>query len=205
MRLVSVAAVAGHCSLTYDLGMKTKKLPHILAEKLVVQSRIFTVQAQHLQFSNGAQVHYERLVGRQDGAVLIVPMLDNETLLLIREYSAGVGRYELGFPKGRIDPGENWLDAASRECQEEIGYRPLQIDYLDSVTLAAGYMGHRTHLVLARGLLVDPSAEGDEPEPLDVVPWPVDQWQELLAHPDFSEGRAYAALFLVLQKLGKVR
>jgi ADP-ribose diphosphatase len=184
--------------------MKSKKLPDILAEKLVLQSRIFTVQAQHLEFSNGTQVHYERLLGHQDGAVLIVPMLDDDTLLLIREYSAGVGRYELGFPKGKIDPGERWLEAATRECQEEIGYRPLQMDYLDCVTLAAGYMDHRTHLVLARGLVEDNSADGDEPEPLDVIPWRLDQWHELISHPDFSEGRAYAALFLTLKTLGKL-
>lgn len=189
--------------MTYDLFMNSKKRPSILAENIVMQSRIFTVQAQHLEFSNGVQVHYERLMGHQDGAVLIVPMLDDETLLLIREYSAGVGRYELGFPKGKIDPGETWLEAGTRECIEEIGFRPLQLDYLDQVTLAAGYMNHHTHLVLARGLVAD-SAEGDEPEPLEVVHWRLDDWPKLLAHPDFSEGRAYAALFLMLQKLGRL-
>ncbi|MBE0494165.1 MAG: ADP compounds hydrolase NudE [Thiomicrospira sp.] len=183
--------------------MNPKKRPSILAENIVTQSRIFTVQAQHLEFSNGVQVHYERLLGHQDGAVLIVPMLDDDTLLLIREYSAGVGRYELGFPKGKIDPGETWLEASTRECVEEIGFRPRQLDYLDQVTLAAGYMDHHTHLVLARGLVED-SAEGDEPEPLEVVSWPLDDWPKLLLDPDFSEGRAYAALFLMLQKLGRL-
>lgn len=190
-------------AMSYDSSMKSKKLPHILAENIILQSRIFTVQAQHLEFSNGTQVQYERLLGHQDGAVLIVPMLDDDTLLLIREYSAGVGRYELGFPKGKIDAGESWLEASGRECMEEVGFRPQQLDYLDTVTLAAGYMNHHTHLVLASDL-VPQQAEGDEPEPLEVVEWKLDNWAELVAHPDFSEGRAYAALFLTLKKLGKL-
>ncbi|WFE68233.1 ADP compounds hydrolase NudE [Thiomicrospira sp. R3] len=183
--------------------MENKKLPDILAENIVVKSRIFTVQGQKLQFPNGTQVDYERLVSHPDGAVLIVPMLDDDTLLLIREYSAGVGRYELGFPKGKIDPGETWLEACERECIEEIGYKPLRIDYLDKVSLAAGYMDHHTHLVWVQDL-VPAQGEGDEPEPLEVVPWKLSDWPSLLHQPAFSEGRAYAALFLTLQKLGRI-
>jgi len=127
-------------------------------------------------------------------------MLDADTMLLIREFGGGVGRYELGFPKGKIDEGETWLEASIRESQEEIGQRPQQVKLLDSVTLAAGYMSHCTHIVLATGLTPQ-QAEGDEPEPLEIVPWKVRDWPALIAHPDFSEGRAYAALMLLLKEL----
>ena len=65
---------------------------------------------------------YERLHSRGHGAVMVPPMLDADTVLLIREYAAGVHRYELGLPKGRIDAGETLLDAANRELKEEAGY-----------------------------------------------------------------------------------
>jgi len=174
--------------------------PIILSEEIVAQSRLFTVQSQSLEFSNGTQVVYERLLGNPNGAVLIIPMLDDETMLLIREFGGGVGRYELGFPKGKIDPGETWREASIRESQEEVGYKPSNVQLLDSVSLAAGYMTHHTHIVMATGLTPQ-DAEGDEPEPLEVVPWKVRDWRKLLAHPDFSEGRAYAALILMLKEL----
>lgn len=190
--------------MSYDLRMNSKKLPLILDQKQVAKSKIFCVEGVELEFSNGVEAYYERLVGSGRGAVLIIPMLDAQTFLLIREYSCGVGRYELGFPKGKIDAGETWLEAAPRECIEEIAYRPAKVELLDSVTMSASYMQDRTFIVLASDLLEDLSGGGDEPEPLEVVPWKIDNWQELLAQPDFTEGRSYAALFLALQKLGKI-
>ncbi len=178
-------------------------LPTVLSQDVVAKSRIFTVESQALEFSNGTRVVYERLLGNPLGAVLIIPMLDDDTMLLIREFCIGVGRYELGFPKGNIDAGESWKEASVRESQEEVGYLPQEVKLLDSVSLAAGYMTHQTHIVLATGLTPQ-EAEGDEPEPLQVVPWKLSNWQALLQHPDFSEGRAYAALMLVLKEMGRI-
>ncbi len=181
----------------------SKKPPILVSEKITMQSPVFTIQAQELTFSNGTTVTYERLLSSKAGAVLIIPLLEDGTLLLIREYGAGVGRYELGFPKGKIDAGESWEQAAIRESQEEIGWLPKQIQLLDSVSLAAGYMTHQTHIVLATELIPQ-TAEGDEPEPLEIVPWALDNWKALLREPHFSEGRAYAALMLVLQATGRI-
>jgi ADP-ribose diphosphatase len=182
---------------------ESNKSPIILAQNISAQSRNFTVQTQHLEFANGHRVVYERLLGSDAGAVLIIPLLDVDTMLLIREFAAGVGRYELGFPKGKIDAGETWKEAAIRESQEEVGHRPAQVKLLDSVSLAAGYMTHHTHIVLATELTPQ-TALGDEPEPLEVVPWKIDDWARLLQQPDFSEGRAYAALMLLLKEMNKI-
>ena len=70
-----------------------------------------------LEFGNGERRRYERLHGRGHGAVIVVPMLDDDTVLLVREYAAGVHRYELGLVKGRIDAGET--PAAGRRPRTE--------------------------------------------------------------------------------------
>ncbi len=181
----------------------SKKQPVVVSECITMQSNVFTIQTQEILFSNGTNVTYERLLSSTEGAVLIVPLLEDGTLLLVREYGAGVGRYELGFPKGKIDAGESWKYAALRESQEEIGFLPNKVKYLDSLSLASGYMTHYTHIVLATEL-TPKAALGDEPEPLEIVPWHLDNWKALLDEPDFSEGRAYAALMLVLKETGRI-
>ena len=153
-----------------------------------------------LEFSNGERRRYERLHGRGHGAVVVVPMLDDDTVLLVREYAAGVHRYELGLVRGRIDEGESPEQAADRELQEEAGYGARSLLVLRSLSLAPSYMSHQTHLVIARELYPQ-RLPGDEPEELEVVPWKLDALHELVLREEFSEGRAIAALFIAREWL----
>ena len=154
------------------------------------------VEELDLEFSNGERRRFHRQKPHGHGAVVVVPMLDDDTVLLVREYAAGVHRYELGLVKGRIDAGETPVEAANRELKEEAGYGAERLDVLRALTLAPTYMSHQTHLVLARDLYPE-RLPGDEPEELEVVPWKFDRLHELILREDFSEGRSIAALFIV--------
>lgn len=153
-----------------------------------------------LEFANGERRLYERLHSRGHGAVAVVPLLDPETVLLVREYAAGVHRYELGLVKGRIDAGETPEQAANRELMEEAGYGARDLRVLRRLSLAPTYMSHQTHLVLARDLYPQ-RLPGDEPEELEVVPWKLADLGQLILREDFSEGRSIAALFLAREWL----
>lgn len=158
------------------------------------------VEELDLEFSNGERRLYHRAPATGHGAVIVVPMLDDETALLIREYAAGTHRYELGLVKGKIDEGETPEEAANRELKEEAGYGARSLKVLRRISLAPTYMGHETVLVLARDLYEE-RLQGDEPELLDVLPWRLDALHELILAEEFSEGRSIAALFLVREWL----
>lgn len=172
--------------------------PKILNRNIVAQSRLFKIEALDLEFSNGATRQYERLVRGHgsNGAVLIIPLIDNETVLLIREYSAGVARYELGLPKGKIDNGESCVQATNRELKEEVGYGAHKIQQLTSFSLAPSYMEHMTDIMLAEDLYPEKLA-GDEPEELEVIPWKLDNLVELVMSGECTEARSIAALYMV--------
>ena len=172
-----------------------RKLPKIHARRDLDPSRMFRIEQLDLEFANGAKRQYERLRSQGLGAVIIVPLADDETVLLVREYAAGLHHYELGLPKGRLERGETPLEAAQRELKEEIGRGARRLDPLTDLSLAPGYMTHVTHVVLARDLYAE-RLEGDEPEELEVVPWKLSRLHELVARDDCTEGRSIAALYI---------
>lgn len=178
------------------MSNKLLKIPIITACKVVAQSRLFRIEQLDITFSNGEEVVYERLKGSSRGGVLVVALLDDETFLMVREYGVGVENYELMFPKGRIENDELIEEAANRELQEEVGFAARKLTLVKSMTLAPGYMGHLTHVVLAEDLY-PATLDGDEPEPLEVVSWRLDNLNELSMRSDVTEARTIAAAYIV--------
>src|SRR4029078_9760726 len=150
--------------------------------------------------SNGETRSYAAVKAWGLGAVIIVPMLDDETVLLVREYGAGIDRYELGLPKGRLDRDETVEQGANRELKEEVGYGARDLHILTTLSLSPSYMTSMTHVVLARELYPEKLA-GDEPEELEVVQWKMAQLHDLIACHDVPKGRRLAALFIAREYL----
>ena len=180
--------------------MPTK--PEILKRETVMRSRLFRADQVHLRFSNGEERHYEKLVGGGNGAVLIVPILNKDTFLLVKEYAVGLEDYHLACPKGAIDQGETILEAANRELKEEVGYGARKLTFLKKVHLSPSYMEHGINIVIAQDLYPE-RLDGDEPEPIQVQELPIADLAEFCLRADVSEGRSIAALFLVREWLTK--
>jgi ADP-ribose diphosphatase len=182
--------------------MNSHQKPQITDARSIAKSRLFNIEEVDLTFSNGAKRTFERcggaLLGR--GSVLIVPFIDRKNILLIREYAVGFDRYELSFPKGLIDEGETREEAANRELKEEAGFGAHQIDFLKTAATSPNYMRGQMQLMIAQDLYSE-RLPGDEPEPLEVISWPIADYKSLVAREDFSAAMNISALYLAMQFL----
>ena len=174
--------------------------PKILHREPAMPSRLFHAERLELEFSNGVQRTYERLLTGALGAVIVVPVFDNGEVLLLREYAAGLHRYEIGLPKGRLEEGESPEQGANREFKEEAGFGAGNLEVINHLSLAPAYMDHITHVVLATDLYPE-RLPGDEPEQIRTERWSLDRINELAQRDDVSEGRTLAALFLAREFL----
>lgn len=183
--------------ITDTLRDAPDKLSHIdIPNERVAKAGLLKMEEMHLRFTNGVERKYQRMKHGQLGAVMIVPMLDEDTVLLIREYAAGTEQYELVLPKGKVDAGETLEVAANRELKEEVGMGANRLHHINSLTLAPTFMGHITHVFVGFDLFEE-RLEGDEPEELEVISWQLSNLHELVARPDCTEGRTLAALYMV--------
>lgn len=177
------------------------KKPDILSTSITAESRLFQIEQVHLRFENGEERLYERMKGRARGAVVMVPILNDDTLLLIREYGCGVHDYYLSLPVGAIDASDqDPLQAANRELKEEVGYGSNKLTQLRDVSTGPGYSTRMMHVLLAEELYEE-RLPGDEPEPIEVVPWPLAKLTELYNHPEFYDAKCIAAIAMVQEHL----
>jgi ADP-ribose diphosphatase len=177
-------------------------VPDIVAVRQIARSRFFRIEELDLRFANGVERTYERLPGSGTPAVIVVAVNAADELLLIREYCAGFHEMQLTLVKGAAEGGESLEEAANRELMEEVGMGARNIRFLKRLNIAPGHMGFTINVLLATDLY-PARLPADEPEPPEVVPWPVARLDELIHGEEFREARAIAALCLARPLLSR--
>jgi len=113
---------------------------------------------------------------RHPGAVMIVALLDDETVVLERQFRYPLGRSFIEMPAGKLDAGEDPLGCARRELREETGYDAGRWERLGQIHNAIGYSNEKIEIYLARDL-VFAGASTEAGEVLEVFTAP---WRQLL-------------------------
>lgn len=94
----------------------------------VYTGRVFSVEVDRMTFPNGTT--HEVAVVRHRPSVVLIPMMDDNRVVLIRQYRPAVGKTMWELPAGTTDPDETPEHAAARECEEEIGLVPGRLERL---------------------------------------------------------------------------
>jgi ADP-ribose diphosphatase len=118
--------------------------------KTIFKGKVVTLNLETVTLPNGATVELE--VVRHPGAAAIVPMRDERTVILIRQFRLAAGGFIYEIPAGKLFLGEDPRLCAERELEEEIGYRAGKIERLETFFTAPGFTDEVMHLFLATGL-----------------------------------------------------
>lgn len=147
--------------------------------------------------------HLERAVVRHPGAVAVVPVHDDRTVSLVRQYRTAVDDLVLEAPAGTRDvDGEPPEGTAGRELAEEAGLKAAELRLLVSFYNSPGYCDQETMVFLATGLReVATSRSGAEESRMEVVRIPLDEVPTLTRDGTIVDGQTLIGLHLALQAL----
>lgn len=109
------------------------------------------VTRDRISLPDGAETHREFI--RHPGAVVILPVFDDGSVLLERQFRYPLDQVFIEYPAGKIDPGEDPLACAKRELQEETGYSASDWQFVCTIHNAIAYSDEHLDLYLARGLI----------------------------------------------------
>jgi len=146
-----------------------------LDSRLVIEGVFLKLYVDQVRSADGHQGTREYL--RHPGAVMIIPLLDAEHVLLERQFRYPLGRSIVEFPAGKIDAGEPPFECARRELLEETGYTARRWSYLGGLHNAIAYSDERIEIFLAEDLERGGDAALDAGETLEVFEAP---WRQLL-------------------------
>ena len=127
--------------------------------EVAFDGRFLKVTRDRITLPDGAETFREFI--RHPGAVVILPLFDDNSVLLERQFRYPLDKVFIEFPAGKIDQGEDHLACAKRELQEETGYTASNWDFLCTIHNAIAYSDEHLELYLARGLTAGPARLDD--------------------------------------------
>ena len=118
--------------------------------ELVYDGHFLKVHRDNIELPDGKRTVREYI--KHPGAVAVLPLFDDGTVLLERQFRYPMHQVFIEFPAGKIDTNEDPLDSAKRELVEETGYTATDWQFVTTLHNAIAYSDEHLELYLARGL-----------------------------------------------------
>jgi ADP-ribose pyrophosphatase len=136
----------------------------------IYKGKVIALNIDTVTLPNGVTVDLEMV--RHPGATAVVPMKDDGTVVLIKQFRHAAGGFIYEIPAGKLHPGEEPTACAARELEEEIGYQAGRLELISSIFTAPGFTDEVIHIYKATNM-----AKGrqhlDRDEVLEIVEMPL--------------------------------
>ncbi|MBR0374078.1 MAG: NUDIX hydrolase [Mogibacterium sp.] len=157
-----------------------------LDDKLVYHGLVFDVHRYTVTAVNGGTA--ERDIVDHNGGSVMLAITDQGKVLTVRQYRKSMEREMLELPAGKLDKGEDPLEAAARELREETGYTASDIRHLITVNVSCGYDRELLHIYLCRGLTPG-ETDFDETEDLDLYEYDPDELFQMVMRGEIYDAK----------------
>lgn len=102
--------------------------PEVLTRETIYTGRVLRLEREEIRWPGGQVMAME--IVRHRGSVVLIPQPSADAVVLIRQYRHVIGEWIWELPAGTLDAGEDPVDGARRECEEEIGLAPGRVTRL---------------------------------------------------------------------------
>ena len=120
-----------------------------IASESAYKGRIFDIRVDTIREGD---VEYKREIVVHRGSAVIVPVFDDGTVALVRQYRHAAAKYMLELPAGSLEKGEEARTCALREIEEEIGYKASSVELITEFYVSPGFLTEKMYVFLATGL-----------------------------------------------------
>lgn len=174
------------------------ELPKAISSQKVFAGRVFSVTVDTVR---EGELTYQREVVHHGGSAVIVPVFDDGTVVLVRQYCHPAVRYLLELPAGTLAGGERPDDGAARELKEELGLIAGRMEKLSEFFVSPGFCEEKMWVYLATQL-VQGQQQLEDDEVLEVVRLPFAEALEMITSGEIQDAKTIIGLMLAAPKIG---
>jgi len=162
--------------------------------------RLVKLRVDKVRLPDGRETTREVVVHR--GAIAVVPLIDHDKVVMVRQYRQAAGEVLMEIPAGTLEVGEDPLICAERELHEEIGYRANKLTLMFRSYLAPGYSSEMLHTFLAEDL-VNIGVERDADEFMEIVEIALEDAVGMIRSGEIKDAKTICGILMAQRELGR--
>jgi ADP-ribose pyrophosphatase len=165
----------------------------LIEKQVIYDGKKVRLEVHHLESEEGKR--HAREVVVHPGAVVVLPLLDEQRIMLIRSRRYAVGQILLELPAGTLEKGENPMNCAGRELLEETGYLARRLRFLGAFYTSPGILSEKMYAYAAYDL--EPKQQAlEEGEEIELLPTRFDDAIEMIRSGQIADGKSIATLLM---------
>jgi len=172
--------------------------PEFIDSKTVFEGRVFNVSVDTVREGNQT---YVREVVHHSGSAVILPVFDDGTIALVKQYRHPAVKYLLELPAGTLNDKERPEDGAARELEEELGVMAGKLEKLCEFFVSPGFCEEKMWLYLATDLRETQQRLEDD-EAIEIVRLPLDRALQMITDGEIEDAKTIIGLLLAAPRLG---
>ena len=172
--------------------------PEFIDSKKIFEGRVFDVTVDTVR-EHGQT--YVRDVVRHPGSAVILPVFDDDTIALVKQYRHPAVKYLLELPAGTLNDRERPEVGAARELEEELGLVAGRMEKLSEFFISPGFLSEKMWLYLATELRETQQRLEDD-EAIEIVRLPIDRALQMITENEIEDAKTIIGLLLAAPRLG---
>jgi ADP-ribose pyrophosphatase len=180
------------------MDTSNKEAPKIIGSEIIFRGRVIEVSVDTV--SEG-EITYKREVVHHPGSAVILPVFDDGTVGLVRQYRHPAVRYLLEAPAGTLRRGEVPEEGAARELEEELGVVCGRLEKLSEFFVSPGFLEEKMWIYLATELS-DTQQRLEDDELIEVVRLPLSQALNMISTGEIEDAKTIIGLMLAAPRVG---
>lgn len=162
-----------------------------IKEELVYEGKIISVYKDYIELSNGNKVVWDLV--KHKGAAAIIPVREDGKIILVRQYRNALEEMTLEIPAGGLEPGEEPIECATRELEEETGFFSTEVEHLIDTISAVGFCNERVYIYYATGLQAS-KQNLDENEYVELEAYSMEELVRMIDDGAIQDGKTIAGI-----------
>jgi len=167
----------------------------VLKSEILFKGKVFDHQVDKIKYDSGNIGIRE--VAIHPGGAVVIPIKDDGKIILVKQFRYPLQKTLIELPAGKLDKGEDPLKCATRELEEETGYKAKEIKKLGQIYTAPGYCTEILHIYSAKGLIPGKYNREEGEQGMEILEYTIEEIEKMIFTGEITDAKTIVGIYYI--------